>query len=864
MYKLLDKLEEKILLLDGAMGTELQKRRLKPGDCPEKLNLTRPDVIYQVHKSYVDAGSDIIQANTFGANRFKLSEYDLQDRIADIIKEGVALARSAATGSNVLISGSIGSTGKLLEPMGDLSFQSAYEVFKEQAQLLEEAGVDLINIETMTDIQEARAALIAVKENTSVPVICNLTFDKGGKTISGTDPLTAVTVLEGLKVDVIGINCSLGPEGMIEILKEISKETTMPLCYQPNAGLPVLNDKGETEFPLVSDKMAGYVLEAVKAGANIIGGCCGTGPEYIKQAARILKEEDIVLESNAFTDSSSSSKKDRTVYPTVKLASRTKTVKISQDYPTRVIGEKINPSGKEELKEEMKRGEMNLTTKLAKRQVKAGADVLDINVGVAGVDQSELMSKSLRVIHNSVDVPVSIDTDNIKVMELALKSVVGRPLLNSVTGEEERLNKILPLAVRYGAAVVGLTLDSSGIPKTVDKRYNIAEKIVDKCLEIGLTREDIIIDPLVLTAGTSQEQLKVTLDTLRMIKDRLKVNTILGISNISYGLPERNTINQSFLPMALQAGLTVPIMDPTDQKLMQLLRAGDVLTGRDSEAKKYIKAVNNSQLFDDKEKEKFYTRETEETVNQSNIINKVKQDRKQDKIGLADSNGDKSTIKNDADLSREEEVMEQIKYQVLTGSRNIIVEKINLALQEYEPVELINTALIPAIKEVGNRYEKGEYYLPQLMASANTVQEALEIIKPHLQKENREIKGRILLATVKGDLHDIGKNLVKIMLENNGFKVFDLGKNVADQEIIKQAVKLNVDIIALSSLMTTTMSALKRITEKIKKNNPQIKVLIGGAVVSDDYAEMIGADGYARDAFGAIREAERIIKEKTK
>ena len=578
MNRLQEKKKKKIVLLDGAMGTELQKRGLESGDCPEKLNLDQPGIVSDIHRSYVEAGSDIIQSNTFGANRIRLNAYNLEDRIEEINKKAVTLAKKAA-GEKTSISGSIGPTGNLLEPMGDLTFQEAYEVFKEQSLVLEKTGVDVINIETMSDIQEVRAALIAVKENTSLPVICNLTFSKGGRTVSGTDPVTAVVVLEALRADVIGVNCSLGPEEMVKIVKKLSAETNLPICYQPNAGLPELNKNGEISYPVSSTEMVDYVIDAIKAGANIIGGCCGTGPEYIKKVDKLLREKEF----KPFSE------KKPVKELVTRLASRSKTVEISREKTTRVIGENINPSASDDLKTEMENSNMGLVTRVAERQVEAGADILDINVGVSQTDQCVLMEKALRVVHNTVDVPVAIDSNNIKVMERGLQSVVGRPLLNSVTGEEERLNKILPLARKYGAAVVGLTLDSDGIPETAGERFNIAERIIRKALKIGLKKEDIIIDPLVLTAGSSQELVPTTIETIKMVSDKLKVNTVMGVSNISFGLPDRKTINQSLLPMALQAGLTVPIIDPTDKTLMKILRASDLLIGRDSYARRYIK-----------------------------------------------------------------------------------------------------------------------------------------------------------------------------------------------------------------------------------------------------------------------------------
>ena len=799
MKDFLKTMKNNILVFDGAIGTELQKRGLKAGEPPELWNLKKENEIKKVHKAYFEAGSDIIQTNTFGANRLKLSEYGLENKVEVINKNAVKFVKEINQGYDVIISGSVGPTGELLKPIGDFSFEQAKNIFAEQINILADAGVDLITLETFSDIQEARAAVIAAKEVSNLPILCSLTYEENGKTISGTGPETAAVILEALGVDIIGVNCSLGPKDMIKVLDKLKSSTHLPLSFKPNAGMPKLNDLGETVYSADASYMADYVSLAVKNGANIVGGCCGTGPAYIKKVKKIIENKKPVKkreEKNGV------------------LASRSQIVKIGNNLSTKIIGENINPSGDKKLTQEIKNYETALISKLASKQKQAGADIIDLNLGVADFDQKEFIQKAIFAIHNKSDIPVSIDTNDYKAMEYGLKSYVGKALLNSVTAEEESMNKVLPLAKKYGASVIALTLTESGIPKSTEKRLKAAEKIFKRAEKIGIPKKDIFVDALVLTAGSSQNQIDETLRAVRVIKQELGLNTVLGISNISYGLPSRKILNRSFLAMALREGLDMAIVNPLDRGIIDIIKASDLLVGKDKNAQSYLNrfSENNTKKFTKDKKNK---KEKPGRLLKSSIIE-----------------GDDSYLNN-------------------------YIEKL---LEENSPLKIINEILIPAIKIVGEKYDKGEFYLPQLMSSAQTMEKAVNILKPLILNDKNKTKARLLMATVKGDIHDIGKNIVKIMFQNNGYKVFDLGKNVADDEIINSIKNNNIDIVALSSLMTTTLPVLKRMTKKIKADFPQVKVIVGGAVVTEEYAAKIGADGYADNAFQAVEIAEKIIK----
>ncbi|MGM0438027.1 MAG: homocysteine S-methyltransferase family protein [Bacillota bacterium] len=797
MDNILKKIKKNVLVFDGAIGTELQKNGLKAGEPPELWNLKNKKKVKRVHEAYYLAGSDIIQTNTFGANRLKLREYNLEDKIEEINKNSVKFIKEVSN-DQVIISGSIGPTGELLKPIGNFSFNKAKNVFAEQINFLKEAGVDLITIETISDIQEARAAVIAAKEVSNLPILCSLTYEENGKTISGTGAESAAIILEAVGADIIGINCSIGPRDMINVLEKLKNSTHLPLSFKPNAGMPQLDSLGNTVYNADADYMADYVNKAVKNGANIIGGCCGTGPDYIKKVKGKV-ENKIPLKRKEDQNGS--------------LASRTKVVKVGNNLPTTIIGEKINPSGNEKLTKEIKNNKTALVGELAIKQEHAGADIVDLNIGVADFDQKKFIQTGIFAIHNKCDVPISIDTNDYEAMEEGLKAYAGKALLNSVTAEKESINKVLPLAKKYGASVIALTLTDSGIPENSEKRVEAAKKIIKKAKEIGIAKKDIFVDALVLTAGSSQDQIDETLKAVKLIKKELGVNTVLGISNISYGLPARKHINRSYLAMAIREGLNMAIVNPLDPGIINTIKSSDLLVGRDENAQLYIERYN--------QKDKKRTSEVKK--------------------------------------SKTEDISNLLKNSIIEGDDSYLNDYLDKLLKENKALEIINEILIPAIKIVGDKYDKGEFYLPQLMSSAKVMEKAVAILKPLILDKNQKTKGRLLMATVKGDIHDIGKNIVKIMLQNNGFEIFDLGKNVADREILNSIKENNIDIVALSSLMTTTLPALKRITKKIKDEFPQVKVIVGGAVVTKDYASKIGADGYADNAFQAVEIAEKIM-----
>jgi len=793
MNKFLSFLESEILVCDGAIGTMLQKSGLPPGSCPEEWNLSHPEVVKSIHQAYVKAGANIITTNTFGGNRISLSRYGLIGELEKINGIAVKLAKEAG-GEKCFVAGSMGPTGKFLEPFGEISFDEALEVYKEQAKALVKAGVDILIIETMVDLQEIRAAVIAAKMVTDLPVIAQMGFTKEGRTVTGTDPLTAVTVLESLRAEVVGANCMTGPEEMLPIIEEMAKYSHGFLIAQPNGGMPQLLS-GETVYPASPELIAEYGEKFVEVGVNIVGSCCGTTPDHTRALAERVRNRRPIR---------------RIVKEGTRLASRSKTVFIGKGHPFCIVGERINPSGRKDLTQEIREGKTNLIQKEAIEQVNSGAHLLDINVSVSGTDEKRMMEQTIKAVQNVVSAPLVLDTMNLAALDTALKIYAGKALINPISGERKRMEEVLPLVKKYGAAVVGLTLDEKGIPNSIEGRLAIAERIIQEVLEIGIKREDILIDSLVLTVGSEQEQALITLKSLERVRSELGVSTILGISNISYGLPKRSLLNSTYLTMALSHGLDAAILNPYDQNIQNVLRAGAVLTGQDLKAKVYISQ-------------------------QETII----------------------------EAPKPEIISESISDRIINGNQDGLEEEIERIMKNgEEPLSIVNNLLIPAIKEVGRRFEAGDFFLPHLILSSETMRLALSILKPYLKKEEVKGKGRILLATVKGDIHDIGKNIVGAVLESFGFIVLDLGKDVPSEIIVETAKKEKVDIVGLSALMTTTMVEMKVVLEKLKAKNVEVKTMVGGAVLSPEYAREIGASAYARDAIDAVRQAERLMSER--
>ena len=791
-------LEDNILVFDGAMGTMLQKKGLKLGENPELFNIKEKDKVREIHEEYLNSGAMVITTNTFGANELKLEETGYS--VEEIVDAAVSIAKEARGNSEAYIALDVGPIGQLLEPMGILSFDEAYEIFKRQVVQGEKSGADIILIETMTDLYEAKAALLASKENSNLPVFCTMSFEENGRTFTGCTPESMAMVLEGLGADAIGINCSLGPKELLPIVKRIKKWTNLPIMTQPNAGLPTISF-GEAIYDISAKDFSTWVKEFIKEGVSIIGGCCGTTPGVIKE----LRE---------LADNNKRVKREKVSYSAVCTPS-----KVVEIEGVKVIGERINPTGKKLFKEALKNNDLDYILKQAIDQVEAGAEILDVNVGLPEIDEKDMMKRVIKEIQGIIDTPLQIDSSDINAIEVGLRAYNGKAIVNSVNGEDEVLERILPLVKKYGANVVGLTLDKKGIPPTAEERFKIAEKIVMKAKEYGIDKSNVFIDCLVLTASAQQAEVKETLKALRMVKERLGVKTLLGVSNISFGLPCRELINETFLSLALGCGLDLPIMNPNSRGMMDVINSYNVLYNYDKGAEKYISLYGSG--------------EVERGVVTAGIIKK-----------------EDSTVNKD------------LKYIVIKGLKEEASIATRELLETMEELEVVNNMLIPALDEVGQKYEKGEIFLPQLIQSAETVKNAFEVIKEKLsdKKENNISKGRIILATVKGDIHDIGKNIVKVILQNYGYDILDLGKDVPIESVVKTAMDEDIQLVGLSALMTTTIKSMEETIKALKGAGYKGKVFVGGAVLTKEYADMIGADYYSKDAKEAVEIAKEFFK----
>ena len=791
-------LEDNILVFDGAMGTMLQKKGLKLGENPELFNIKEKDKVREIHEEYLNSGAMVITTNTFGANEIKLEETGYS--VEEIVDAAVSIAKEARGNSEAYIALDVGPIGQLLEPMGTLSFDEAYEIFKRQVVQGEKSGADIILIETMTDLYEAKAALLASKENTSLPVFCTMSFEENERTFTGCTPESMVMVLEGLGADAIGINCSLGPKELLPIVKRIKKWTNLPIMTQPNAGLPTISF-GEAIYDISAKDFSTWVKEFIKEGVSIIGGCCGTTPGFIKE----LRE---------LADNNKRVKREKVAYSAVCTPSKVIEIK-----GVKVIGEMINPTGKKLFKEALKNNDMDYILKQAIDQVEAGAEILDVNVGLPEIDEKDMMKRVVKEIQGIIDTPLQIDSSDINAIEVGLRAYNGKAIVNSVNGEDEVLEKILPLVKKYGANVVGLTLDKKGIPPTAEERFKIAEKIVMKAKEYGIVKSNVFIDCLVLTASAQQAEVKETLKALRMVKERLGVKTLLGVSNISFGLPCRELINETFLSLALGYGLDLPIMNPNSRGMMDVINSYNVLYNYDKGAEKYISLYGSGKV--------------ERGVVTTEIIKK-----------------EDYTVNKD------------LRYIVIKGLKEEASIATRELLETMEELEVVNNMLIPALDEVGQKYEKGEIFLPQLIQSAETVKNAFEVIKEKLsdKKESNISKGRIILATVKGDIHDIGKNIVKVILQNYGYDILDLGKDVPIESVVKTAMDEDIQLVGLSALMTTTIKSMEETIKALKGAGYKGKVFVGGAVLTKEYADMIGADYYSKDAKEAVEIAKEFFK----
>lgn len=785
-----EKLKEKFIFFDGAIGTMLQKAGLELGALPEIYNITNKDIIVDIHKQYIDAGADIISTNTFGSNRLKLSNSGYT--VEEIVSSAVKLARLVAKDKMVALD--IGPTGELMEPSGSLSFNEAYDIFKEQIIVGDLSGADLIILETFSDLYEAKAAILAAKENSNLPIICTMTYQRDERTLTGTDPLTMINVLEGLGVNALGINCSLGPEEMQSLVDKLTKYSTIPIIVQPNAGLPK-NNGHDIVYDITKEEFSNQIKKMAKKGVGIFGGCCGTTPEYINLVKESLKNiKPIELTNKKMTTATSS----------------TKTVVLGNE--VKVIGERINPTGKKALEEALKNNDLNPILEESILQRKAGADILDINIGLPDINEKDMMVKVVKKIQSINDIPLQIDSTDSKAIEVAVREYNGKPIINSVNGKKEVMEEIFPIVKKYGTCVVALTLDEKGIPSSIDERIEIAERIINTAKDYGIPKENILIDCLVLTASTHQNDVLDTIKAVSIIREKYNVKTILGISNISFGLPERQSFNSTYLTMALTMGLDAPIVDPLDTDIMDTVATFKVLANQDKNASTYIENYNK--------------KETKK--------------RKKSK-----------TLKN-----------KDLKEIIIMGLKERATEEVENLLCKYQPIEIIDSYIVPALDKVGELYEKSEIFLPQLIQSSETVKEVFNMIKREIEDNGHDKlnNGKILLATVEGDIHDIGKNIVKLLLENYGYEIIDLGKNVSAKEIVRIIERENINLIGLSALMTTTVSSMEKIIKYIKGKRSQCKVMVGGAVLNEKYAKEIGADFYAKDGKDAVKIAEKFFE----
>jgi len=790
-------IKDNILVIDGGMGTMLQVKGLKLGETPETFNIEEREIIKEIHKDYIENGAMVLTTNTFGANELKLEHCDYS--VEKIIDAAINIAKEAREDKKIYIALDIGPIGQLLEPMGTLSFERAYEIFKRQIVQGVKSGADLIIIETMTDLYEAKAALLAAKENSTLPVLCTMSFEENGRTFTGCTPESMAVVLEGLGADAVGVNCSLGPKELLPIIKRIVKATNIPVMAQANAGLPELI-LGETVFNITAEEFAYWVEKFVCEGVSIIGGCCGTTPEFIKRLRDIA-------------DNNKVPKRDKITYSCICTPSNM--LKIDG---VKVVGERINPTGKKLFQQALRDDNLDYILKQAIDQVEAGADLLDINVGLPQIDETEMMVKVIKEIQGIMDIPLQIDSSDPEVLEAALRIYNGKACVNSVNGEDEVLDKILPIIKKYGASVVGLTLDKRGIPPTAKDRFEIAEKIVNKAKEYGIDKKDVFIDCLVLTASAQQAEVKETLMAVRRVHDELGVKTLLGVSNISFGLPCRDLINETFLAAALANGLDLPIMNPNSAGMMDVVNSYKVLANIDKGSANYISIYGGA------------------TVDRGVRLNSGKDD-------------------NNSTLERD------LKYIVIKGLRDDAAQETRELLKTKTELEIVNELLIPALDIVGKKFEIGELFLPQLIQSAETVKKAFEVIKASLIASNSASisKGKIVLATVQGDIHDIGKNIVKVILENYGYEIIDLGKDVPVEKVVETALKYDVSLVGLSALMTTTLKSMAETIKQLKEHGYKGKVFVGGAVLTPEYAKEIGADYYSKDAKEAVEVAKLVF-----
>ncbi len=791
---ILEKIKSGFTYFDGGMGTMLQDRGLAPGELPELWNLTHSEDIVEIHREYLAAGCNIIKTNTFGANRLKF------ENLEEVIEAGIANAKKAIScfDGDRYTAFDLGPCGKMLKPLGDLEFEDAVSLFADSIKIAAKCGVDLILIETMNDCYETKAAVLAAKENSDLPVFVTNVYDENAKLMTGADPAAMTAMLEGLGVDAIGMNCSLGPDQMKGIVPKIEAEASLPIIVNPNAGLPK-SVSGKTVYDVDAEQFSEYMKEIAASGATILGGCCGTTPEFIRKT----------IEKTSHLSFKLPKKKNHTV-----ISSYTHAVKIG-GVPV-LIGERINPTGKSKFKQALRENNLDYILNEGITQQDAGADVLDVNVGLPEIDETAMMINVVSELQAVSDLPLQLDTVDAGAMEKAMRLYNGKPLVNSVNGKQESMDAIFPLVKKYGGVMIALTIGKSGIPETAQGRYEIARDIVEKAEAYGIDRKNIVVDPLAMTVSSDTQSANVTLDSIRLIEQRLGVHTSLGVSNISFGLPNRDFVTSTFFAIALQSGLDCAIMNPFSFEMMKIYHCYKALRGMDDNCSEYIEYASGI------------------TAQQSVKTTEKKAD------GTSDS-GD------------------PLMHAIIKGLKDKAGSIAEQLVKESDPLEVVNTQIIPALDIVGKGFEDKTVFLPQLLMSADAAKMAFESVKAALSNSDRPEKGTIILATVKGDIHDIGKNIVKVLLSNYGFNVIDLGKDVPPEKIRDCAVENNIKLVGLSALMTTTVPSMEETIKLLRKDCPGTKVVVGGAVLTQEYADMIGADCYARDAMETVRYAEEFF-----
>lgn len=826
------------VILDGATGTNLQEAGMPVGVCPEQWILEHPAVLVELQQRYLEAGTNILFAPTFTANRIKLAEYGLEGRLADMNRRLVELSRQACHAANAgahsgtiadrptLVAGDLTMTGRQLYPLGDLQFEELVEVYREQAAALLAAGVDLFVVETMMSLQECRAALLAIREICDLPVMVSLTYNEDGRTLYGTDPATAVIVLQSLGADAVGLNCSTGPEAMLPFVEQMAEYAAVPILAKPNAGMPELVD-GRTVYRTAPERFAELGTKLIEAGAAIVGGCCGTTPAHIRALSAAA---------------SGCTVREPLAAGRRMLASERAHVEIPLDGNFLVIGERINPTGKKKLQAELREGSLNLVRSMALEQEENGAKILDINMGMNGIDEKKMMLEAIYEVASTVDCPLCIDSSHVGIIEAALRIYPGRALINSISLETEKIERLLPIAKKYGAMFILLPLSDAGLPENTEEKHRIIREIIRRAEDIGVGREDIVVDGLAATVGANPRAALECFETFAYCRNELMIPTVCGLSNISFGLPERGYINTAFLTMAIAKGLTMAIANPSQELLMNAAFASDMLLNRKDGDIRYIERMN-------------FLAEKYAGMQQVRVCAGT-----QGGEQIAAQRAAQASMETSGNAASSAGGHSPVYEAVLRGNKSIILDEVKQALAEgASPEEIINEHLIAAINEVGELFDRKRYFLPQLIASANAMELAISHLEPLLAKENREPKAALVVATVEGDIHDIGKNLVVLMLKNYGYRVTDLGKDVPAEVIVDTAMREHAKVIGLSALMTTTMMRMKEVVELAHERGCTAKIVIGGAAITESFAEEIGADGYSKDAAECVRLVERLL-----